>query len=40
MLQVDVDETTVETICSRIRMLGVYELKGKDHRVDSIMGDV
>ena len=40
MMQVDVDETTVETICSRIRMLGVYELKGKDHRVDNIMGDV
>jgi len=33
MMQVDVDETTVDTICSRIRMLGVYELKGTDHRV-------
>ena len=32
MMQVDVDETTADTICSRLRMLGVYELQGTDHR--------
>ena len=33
MMQVKVDETTADTMCSRIRMLGVYELQGQDHRV-------
>lgn len=41
ILQANVDETTAETLCSRIRMLGVYELKGKDYReVDNLLGDL